>query len=138
MSGFSTSLANAIVNATLRTQPFPQIRTPYFALFTSDPTDAFLAGVEVSAAWYTRIPTGAFAAPNEGSTYNTTRAEFPPVKGSNVTVTHIGIVEAGAADDPTATLLYSEALPSPRDLKINDVYVVDSQALAGDFALSLL
>lgn len=138
MSGFSTSLANAIVNATLRGQPFPQIRTPYFALFTADPTDAFLAGVEVTAAWYERIPAGAFAAPNEGVTYNATRAEFPPVKVSPVTVTHIGIVEGGSSTDPTATLLYSEALPSPRDLKINDVYVVDSQQLAGDFSLALL
>lgn len=138
MSGFSTSLANAIINATLRQQPFPQIRTPYFALFTSDPTDAFLAGVEVNAAWYERIPTGAFAAPNEGSTYNATRAEFAPVKGNPVTVTHIGVVEGGSATDATATLLYSAPLPSPRDLKINDVYVVDSQLLVGDFSLALL
>lgn len=49
MAGFSNSLANAIINTTLRGQAFPTIRTTYFALFTADPTDAFTSGTEVSA-----------------------------------------------------------------------------------------
>ena len=138
MSGFSTSLGNAIINATLRGQAFPAIRTPYFALFTSDPTDGFTAGTEVNASWYQRVPTGAFAAPNNAATYNSTRAEFPPVTGSQVTVTHVGIVEGDSSGDPTATLMYSEPLPTQRTLQINDVFVVDSQMLTGDFTLTLL
>lgn len=138
MAGFSTSLANAIINSTLRGAAFPAIRTPFFALFTADPTDAFTAGTEVSAAWYQRVPTGAFAAPNNGTTYNATRAEFPPVTGAPVTVTHIGLVEGSSAGDGTATLMYSEPLPAPRTLQINDVFLVDSQALSGDFMLQLL
>jgi hypothetical protein len=138
MSGFSTSLANAIISTTLRGVAFPAIRTPYFALFTSDPTDGFTAGTEVNAAWYQRVPTGAFSAPSNGTTYNATRAEFAPVSGSQVTVTHVGIVEGESVNDPTATLMYSEALPAPRTLQINDVFVVDSQALTGDFTLQLL
>lgn len=43
-----------------------------------------------------------------------------------------------SATDGTATLMYSEPLPSPRTLQINDVFVVDSQALTGDFTLQLL
>lgn len=78
MAGFSTSLANAIINATLRGQAFPAIRTTYFALFTADPTDAFTAGTEVAAAWYQRQPTGAFAAPANGVSYNGVNVEFPP------------------------------------------------------------
>ena len=138
MPGFSTSLANAIINSTLRGTAFPAIRTPFFALFTSDPTDAFTAGTEVSAAWYQRVPTGAFAAPNNGTTYNATRAEFPAVSGAPVTVTHIGILEGASAGDATATLMYSEPLPAPRTLQINDVFLVDSQTLSGDFLLQLL
>lgn len=138
MAGFSISLANAIINATLRGQAFQAIRNPYFALFTADPTDAFMAGTEVNAAWYQRVPTNAFAAPNNGATYNAVRAEFPPVTGAQITVTHIGIVEGNSASDGTATLMYSEPLPSPRTLQINDVFVVDSQALTGDFTLQLL
>jgi hypothetical protein len=138
MAGFSTSLANAIVNATLRGQAFPTIRTTYFALFTSDPTDAFAAGTEVSAAWYARQPAGAFAAPSNGVTFNSTRVEFPPVAAAPTTVTHVGIVEGSSLTDTTATLLYSEALPASRTLAINDVFVVDSASTSGDFNLQLL
>ncbi len=138
MAGFSTSLGNAIINATLRGQSFPVIRTPFFVLFTADPTDVFTAGTEVNAAWYQRVPTGAFAAPANAATYNSVRAEFPPVTGAQVTVTHMGIVEGDSAGDATATLMYSEPLPAPRTLQINDVFVVDSQTLTGDFTLALL
>lgn len=138
MAGFSTSLANAIVNATLRGQPFPAIRTVYFALFTSDPTDAFTAGTEVSAAWYQRRPAGAFSAPANGVSYNTTRVEFPPVTGASVDVTHIGLVEGSSPTDPTATLLYSNPLPAVKTLTVNDIYAVDSQTTTGDFTLTLV
>lgn len=138
MAGFSNSLANAIINTTLRGQVFPTIRTTYFALFTADPTDAFTAGTEVSAAWYQRQPTGAFAAPVNGVTYNSTRVEFPPVTGAPVTITHIGIVEGSSPTDGTATLLYSEALPASRTLQVNDVFVVDSAGASGDFTLTLI
>ena len=138
MAGFSTSLANAIINATLRGQAFPTIRTTYFALFTADPTDAFTAGTEVAAAWYQRKPTGAFAAPANGVSYNGVNVEFPPVIGSPVTVTHIGIVEGANPTDPTATLLYSEALPTPKTLTVNDIYAVRSQGASGDFTLTLV
>lgn len=138
MAGFSTSLANAIINSTLRGQAFPPIRTVYFALFTADPTDAFTAGTEVSAAWYQRQPAGAFNAPANGVTFNSTRVEFPPVSGAPVTVTHVGIVEGANPTDPTATLLYSEPLPNARTLQINDVYVVDSATTSGDYTLTML
>lgn len=138
MAGFSNSLANAIINTTLRGQVFPTMRTTYFALFTADPTDAFSSGTEVSAAWYQRQPTGAFAAPVNGVTYNSTRVEFPPVTGAPVTITHIGIVEGSSPTDGTATLLYSEALPASRTLQVNDVFVVDSASVSGDFTLTLI
>ncbi len=138
MAGFSTSLANAIINTTLRAQSFPTIRTTYFALFTADPTDAFSSGTEVAAAWYVRRPAGAFAAPANGVTFNSTRVEFAPVTGAPATVTHIGLVEGANATDVTATLLYSEPLPAARTLQINDVFVVDSTGTSGDFTLSLL
>lgn len=138
MSGFSTSLANAIANAVLRQQAFPTIRNTYFALFTADPTDAFTAGTEVAAAWYRRQPTGAFAAPASGVTYNTTNVEFPPVTGAPVVVTHIGIVEGASPSDPTSTLLFSEALPTPKTLTVNDIYAVRSQGASGDFTLTLV
>jgi len=138
MSGFSTSLANAVINATLRGQPFPPLRTAYFALFTANPTDAFTAGTEVAAPWYARQPAGAFNAPANGVTFNSVRVPFPPVTGAPVTVTHIGIVEGATPTDPTTTLLYSAPLPNARTLQVNDVYVIDSATTSGDFNLTLL
>lgn len=138
MAGFSTSLANAIINTTLRGQAFPTIRNTYFALFTADPTDAFTAGTEVDAAWYVRQPAGAFAAPNNGASYNSTRVQFPQLTGADVTVTHVGIVEGSSPTDPTATLLYSQALSAPKVMSVNDVFVVDSETVSGDWTISLL
>jgi hypothetical protein len=138
MPGFSNSLANAIINTTLRGQAFPVIRTTYFALFTSDPTDAFTAGTEVNASWYARQPAGAFAAPANGASYNSTRVQFPALTGANVTVTHVGIVEGASPADPTATLLYSQALTSPKVMSVNDVFVVDSAITSGDWTITLL
>jgi hypothetical protein len=138
MAGFSTSLANAILNTTLRGQAFPTIRTTYFAMFTADPTDAFSAGTEVSAPWYARRPAGAFSAPNAGVSYNTTQVVFAPVSGSAVTITHVGVVEGSSPSDPTATLLYSYQLTEPKTLNVNDVYVVDTQGSSGDFTQQLL
>lgn len=138
MSGFSNSSANAIINYHLRGQAAPAVRTLYFALFTEDPTDAFTAGKEVSAPWYVRKPTGAWAAPVNGVTYNTTRVEFPPVTGVPVTITHIGIVEGANPTDGTATLLYSHPLSAPKDLEVNDVYMVDSAGTSGDYTLNLV
>ena len=134
MAGFSTHLANAIINYTLRGQTMPTISGTYFALFTADPTDAFTAGTEVSAAWYARVATGAWAAPANGVTYNAARAEFAPVTGASATITHVGIVDAASGGN----LLYSEALTTPKTLNINDVFVIDSATLSGDFTLSLL
>lgn len=138
MAGFSNSSANAIINYHLRGQAAPSIRTLYFALFTADPTDAFSAGTEVAAAWYVRKATGAWSAPANGVTFNTTSVSFDPVTGAGVTITHIGIVEGANATDGTATLLYSHALPTPKVMGINDYYNVASAGTSGDYTLSLV
>lgn len=126
---FSNHLGNAIINYTLRGQAMPGISGTYFALFTADPTAAFTAGTEISAEWYARRATGAFAAPSAKTTYNASRVEFPPVTGASVTITHIGIVDSLTGGN----LLYYEALAEPVVVAINGVYVVDSQTLSGDF-----
>lgn len=138
MAGFSTSLANAIINTTVRGLAFPTIRTTYFALFTADPTDAFTAGTEVVAPWYVRKPAGAFSAPALGQSFNATQVMFAPLTGASVTVTHIGIVEGSSPTDVTSTLMYSQPLTIPKTLTVNDVYVVDSTGTSGDWTQILL
>jgi len=142
MAGFSNHLANAIINTTLRGATFPAIGTCYFALFKSDPGDGFSSAAELNndglAPWYVRKPIGNFEVPTAGTTFNTTRVEFPAVTSAPATVTHVGIVEGSGPSDSGAKLLYSEALPAFRTLLINDVFVIDSAALSGDFTLTLL
>jgi len=141
MSGFSTTLANAILNSTLNGVAWPTIHTTYLALFTADPTDAFSAGTEVNSAtatWYARRPAGAFSAPSSGVCFNSTQVQFAPVTGSSVTITHVGIVEGTSPTDPSSTLLYSYQLTEPKVLAVNDVYVVDTAGSSGDFTQTLL
>lgn len=145
MPGFSTSLANALIDFTLRGQPAPTIRTTYYALFTADPTDDFKSDTEVSASWYARQPTGVFKAPVNGASYNAVNAEFPRVDAGTVTVTHIGIVEGASPTDATSTLLYSSELtdsitklPKPITLAVGDIYAIRFDATSGDFAIELL
>lgn len=141
MPGMSNSLANAVINWSLRAQAAPTIRTTYFALFKADPTDAFTAGTEVDRTvntWYGRKPTGAFASPANGVTYNSTSVSFDPVTDAGVTVTHIGIVEGANATDATATLLYSQALSVVKVMTTNDQYAVISSGTSGDFNLTMV
>lgn len=138
MAGFSTSAANAICNFYLRGIAMPTVRTLYFALFTSDPTDDFTAGTEVNAPWYARQPAGAFSAPANGVSYNATNVQFPPLTGSPVTVTHIGLVEGGSPTDSTSTLVLLHQLPTPKTLTVNDVFDIQSQAASGDFTVRIL
>lgn len=141
MAGFSTSLANAIINNTLRGLVMPTTRNVYFALFTADPTDAFTSGTEVQTStspWYIRMLAGAFSAPSNGQSFNTTQVVFAPLTGVSVTITHVGIVEGANATDVTATLLYSQPLTVAKTLTVNDVYVIDSTGSTGDWTQILL
>lgn len=134
MAGFSTYTANATSNYWLKGQAMPGVPGRYLALFTSDPTDSFTAGTEVTGAWYARIQAPTFATANNGSTFNTQRAEFAPVTGAPVTISHVGIVDSLVGGN----LLFSEALPAPKLLNINDVYFIDSTTLAGDLMINFV
>lgn len=121
MAGFSNHLAQALVNATLRATAYssPAVANLYLALFTADPTDANVTANEVSAAWYTRITTGTWAAPSGGVSSNLSTITFPAVTSASVTVTHIGIYDASTGGN----LLYSQAMSASKTLAVNDVLV---------------
>ncbi len=131
MSGFSTYLANAVLSSTLNGAAFPVISSVKFALFTADPTDAFSAGTEVSASWYSRVLAGTFSSPTAGVSYNIAATPFNAVTVSPVTVTHIGVIGTASAVDQ---LLYSHALPAPVEMSVGGIYLVD----ASDYTLSLV
>lgn len=69
--------------------------TVYLALFTSDPTDTGVSGVEVSGNGYARQAISFSAAVSgTGATSNGSDITFPAATGSWGTITHAGIMDA--------------------------------------------
>jgi hypothetical protein len=127
MSGFSTYLAQQIIQITLRGVSYTIPAGHYLALFTSDPTDNNTTANEVAGTWYARQTTGAWTAPvgTGNSTSNTSQITFPAVTTAAVTVTHWGMYDAVTLGN----LLYSGALTSSKTLGIGDVLVVGANQL---------
>jgi len=126
MSGFSTYLANSVINDTLVT-PYA---SRYLALFTLDPTDANLTARELSAAWYARKTTGAWASPTDGVTENSNTIQFDYVTGAQVAVNYWGIYDALVAGN----LLYSGAFEEGKTFNVDDFAVIGP----GDIVVNLL
>jgi hypothetical protein len=126
MSGFSTYQANQTINDTLVT-PYA---SRYLALFVADPTDANLTANEVSAPWYARELTGAWASPTVGSTQNLNSVQFDPVTGAQVSISHWGIYDAPV----NGNLRYSGAWAVGKTFNVDDFPVISP----GDLVLNLL
>ena len=122
MSGFSTHLANGLINYALRQQAFTQPPGTYLALFVADPTDDNITANEVSAGWYARQEVASWAAPSTGVTSNSNPIAFPAVTVSAVSVTHWALYDAAT----TGNLLASGAFTTPISLSVNDVLTVDA------------
>lgn len=127
MPGFSTYLAQNIINSTLRGQAFTVPGTLYLALFTSDPTDNNITTNEVASAWYARKATGAWSAPvgSGNSSSNSNQVLWDAVTGSAVTVTHWGIYDALTSGN----LLYSDTIGTPKTFNVSDVPFVAAGTL---------
>ena len=94
MSKFSDYLETQILNATLKGGSFPTITTAYLAVFIGDPTDAASGGAEGSWTNYARQAMS-FGTISGGAVNSSTQLQFPALVGSNVTISHIGIFDAG-------------------------------------------
>lgn len=126
MSGFSTYLANQVINDTLVT-PYA---SRHLALFVADPTDANTTANEVTGAWYGRKPTGSWASPTVGATQNNATVQFNPVTGAQVSISHWGIYDAATAGN----LLYSGAFAVGKTFNVDDFPIIGP----GDLVLNLL
>lgn len=125
MSGFSTYLAQKMVDVTLRAQTWTPPATLYLALFTADPTDDNVTANEVAGAWYTRQATGSWSAANP--TTNNNQIQFSAVSGGGVTISHWGIYDAVSGGN----LLYSDGLTGgPRSLNVGDIFTVAATQLS--------
>lgn len=130
MAGFSTHLAQALINHVFRGQSYAAPVSKYLALFVADPTDNNVTSNEVTGTWYTRQQITSWTAPTGTgvSTANSNQLVFNAVTGSAVTVTHWGIYDATS----TGNLLASGAFSTAKVLNVDDVLAVN----AGDLTLT--
>lgn len=130
MAGFSTHLAQALINHVFRGQSYAAPVNKYLALFVADPTDNNVTSNEVSGSWYTRQQITSWTAPTGTgvSTSNSNQLVYNAVTGQAVTVTHWGIYDGVS----TGNLLASGAFSSSKVLNVDDVLAVN----AGDLTLT--
>lgn len=123
MSGMSTYLANAVINATLRSTSFTSPSTVYLALFLTDPTDGG-TGAEVSGASYVRKAIS-LTAPSNGITTNSSAVTFDAATTDWGTVTYIAIYDALTGGN----LLYSDPLTTSETITTNELFSIPASGL---------
>ena len=93
MSSMTDYLENTLLNAVFKRISYASPTNTFAALFTSNPGgDAPTTG-EVSGGWYARQSV-AWSTASGGVVSNEPVVTFPPVTGSEVTVTHLVIYDA--------------------------------------------
>lgn len=124
MTAKSNYLENAIINHVLRattyTSPGSNV---WVALYTSSQGDSD-SGTEVSGGSYARVRvqgTGAWNAPSNGATANTSDITFPQASGSWGTVQAVGIKDSSTSTG-TDNLLYHGALTSNKTVNSGDTF----------------
>lgn len=121
MTEFSDYSESQLLDATLRGGTYTG-GAVYFALFTTDPTDAG-SGTELTDSGYARqqahtsVVSDGFAAPADGVTSNAKTITFPAIVDAQVTITHAGIYDALT----NGNLLYHSPLASSKTLDPGDV-----------------
>ena len=127
MAGFSTSLAQSLINHVFRGQAYTPTGATYLALFVADPTDNNVTANELSSSWYVRQSVTSWAAPIGAgvTTSNSNQLNFQAVTGGSITVTHWGIYDAAT----TGNLLASGPWSSPKVLNVDDVLSVNAGEL---------
>lgn len=125
MAALSNYLEDAVLDATLRDNPYTSPTTVYLALFTDNPTDAD-TGTEVAGGSYER-QSAAFDAPSGGSCINSADLSFEDMPG--VTVSHVGIYD----DSTGGNLLFHGPLAATKTVASGDTFLIRQ----GDLTITL-
>lgn len=127
MAGFSTHLAQALINHVFRGQAYTPTGSTYLALFVADPTDNNITANELTAGWYVRKAITSWTAPIGAGvmTSNSNQVTFEAVTGGAATVTHWGLYDAAT----TGNLLASGAWATPKVLNVDDIFAVNPNDL---------
>ena len=131
MAGFSTYLAQKLIDHTLRGAAYTAPANLHLALFTADPTDDNDTAKEVSGAWYGRKSITSWTAPiGTGTvTSNSNALTYTAVSGSAVTVTHWGLYDQATSGN----LMFSGAWDVSKVLNVDDVFTVNAGDVDIDF-----
>jgi hypothetical protein len=111
MSGFSTYLAQAVLNHVLRGAAYTPPAGTYLALAVADITDDNVTANEVTGAWYARQQVTSWAAPvgSGVSTSNSNAMAYSAITGSAVSVTHWGLYDAATSGNLLACGVFTDA-----------------------------
>ena len=131
MSGFSTYLAQKLIDHTLRGAAYTAPANLYLALFVADPTDDNVTANEVTGGWYSRKQITSWSAPVGTGTVtdNSNQLVFSAVTGGAVTVTHWGLYDASTSGN----LMFSGVWDVSKILNVDDVFTVNAGDLNLDF-----
>lgn len=114
--GLSNYAEAALCNWLRGSANMPAAATPYMALFSSNPTDTGLAGVDITTLVR---PAGrlavSFGAPSDGVIANTVAINFGD-SANDVSITHFGIYDAVSGGN----LICHGPLSSPRTVLTSD------------------
>ena len=120
---FTNYLADKLINATVRAEPFTSPVNAYLALYTTDPTKEAV-GDEVEAESYNRQPI-TMKAPNDGVSTNASQIDFSVATGNWGNVGWVGIFDQEVAGN----LMYFTALDNSKEILTGDQFRVDVDKL---------
>ena len=120
---FTNYLADKLINATVRAEPFTTPVDTYLALYVSDPTKE-ATGIEVVAPSYTRQAI-TMAEPEDGVSFNASQIDFATATSNWGFIGWVGIL-----DNPVdGNLLYFTALDSTKEILSGDQFKIDAGKL---------
>jgi hypothetical protein len=123
-SAFSEYLENALLNATLRGITYIAPSSVYIGLFTGDPTDTSINGLEVSGGSYARQP-AFFNEPTKGSSSTSGDILFPTATSNWGTIAFIGIFDA----ESDGNLLYVSPLIMAKQISSDDQFKISAGSI---------
>lgn len=112
-------LANKLANAALRNQTYTSPATVYASLYSSAPT-ASSSGTEIVGNGYSR-QTATFNAPSAGAVTSSGNVAFTCSGNNWPTVVAFGVTDASTAGN----IMFFQSI-SPRNIKIDDQFLIDS------------
>ena len=120
---FTNYLADKLINATVRNEPFTTPVNVYLALFTTDPTKESV-GDEIEAESYNRQPI-TMTEPEDGVSANASQIDFAVATGNWGNVGWVGIFDQEVAGN----LMYFTALDNSKEILTGDQFRVDVDKL---------